>query len=170
MARTPLGRMLLDDGRIDELQLRAAMAHQQRWGGRIGQAIVHLGFASEQTVLGTLARQLGINYLALGEREIPAAIVRLVPARVIRERRAFPVALLSASSRGPLLVAVSDPGDLAALDEVAFACGMDVRPVLASSADIDRAIARHLDGLADGPGLDLPDDPGPMPLVSTWRN
>jgi hypothetical protein len=51
MARVRIGELLMRQGRIDELQLQSALAHQSRWGGRLGRAVVHLGFLDEATLL-----------------------------------------------------------------------------------------------------------------------
>jgi type IV pilus assembly protein PilB len=160
MARTPIGRLLVDQGRIDEVQLRSALAHQQKWGGKVGEAMVSLGFVTEGVVLAALARQHGVPVLVLGQRRIPPAILRLVPERLVRERRVLPLAILSGSRRGYLLVATGDPGDIRTLDDVAFASGMEVRAVLAGDADLEQAIERNLSGKPPPPrprAVDLPD-------------
>jgi type IV pilus assembly protein PilB len=160
MARVPIGKMLVEQGRIDDSQLKVALAHQRQWGGRVGEAMVCLGFLAEQELHHALARQHGVPYLTLGDRQVAPGVLRLLPERLIRQRKVFPLAVLSASRRGQLVVATADPGDIAALDEVAFASGMAVRVVLATAADIDRAIARHLDGAVAPPprpqAVDLP--------------
>lgn len=168
MARVRLGQMLLDEGCISEVQLKSAIAHQDRWNTRIGEALVALGYLSERTMLAALARQLGVPYVELGDRRIPRAVLNLVPLAIIRRRHLIPLGLLQqAHHRGPLLVAVSDPSDLGSLDEVAFAAGFPVKAVLASQADVDRTIDRHFEGLAAGKprALDLPPDPGPITLI-----
>src|SRR5574337_159501 len=121
--RVPIGELLVKQGRIDALQLQSALAHQRQWGGRLGRALVSLGFVSEP--------------------------VLLAPERLIRSRKVVPLELLSESKRGPLLVALSEPDNLSTLDEIAFATGMQVKPVLAAEADVDAAIARLL-GAAPG--------------------
>ncbi len=168
-SRLPIGQLLIQAGRIDGWQLQSALAHQRRWGGRLGEALVSLGFVSEPVLLAELSRQLGVPYLELGERYVPPAIVRLVPERLIRARKVFPIALATASRRGPLVVATSEPQNLTVLDEVTFASGMRVKPVLASARDIERAIDRHLGGL-DAPAslgaIELPREAlGPMCVV-----
>ena len=172
MARKPLGKMLLEEGRIDELQLRSALTHRERWGGRIGEALVAMGFVSEQVMLTALSRQLGVPVVELGRIRVPRAVVQLIPERLIRQRRAFPVVWLGTPPRGSLVVAFADPADLQAVDEVAFAAGVDVRPVLAGAQDLEQAIARHLDRQVDLPdAVELPADPGPMRLTgSYWGN
>jgi type IV pilus assembly protein PilB len=162
----------MEAGHINEAQLRSAMSHQDRWGSRIGESLVALGYVSEQMMLAALGRQLGVPHIVIGDRIVPRSIVQLVPEHLIRTRHVFPVALMSEHrNSGPLVLAVTDPADLGSLDDVAFACGLDVRPVLAGKADVDRAIDRHLDGLRDQrpSPIELPPDPGPMHLVARGR-
>jgi type IV pilus assembly protein PilB len=153
MARTPIGQLLREQGRIDEYQLSSALAHQRRWGGRIGEALVGLGFVPEPVLLAAVAGQLDVPYFQIGDREIPPDVIRIVPRPIVERLRILPVAVLPASRRGLLVVA--------------FACDMDVKPVLAGEADIGRAIQRHL---GSGPAeqlrpIDLPRDEGVMQVV-----
>ena len=172
MARSRIGELLVKDGRIDSTQLQSALAHQRRWGGRLGRAIVHLGFMQEPAVLEVVGRQLGVEVVEIGDRTIPAEVLRLVPERLVRERRVLPLARLAEGRRGPLVVALAEPGNLGVVDEIAFATGLQIRPVLASEADLERAIARNLDGIATPPpdgrfsdradAIDLPEDTNPL--------
>jgi len=160
--RLPIGEMLVGQGRIDGMQLSSALAYQRQWGGRLGHALVALGFVSEPVLLSAVGEQLGVPFVEIGSRIVPQAVLRLLPEKLLRRRRAFPLALLSESGRGPLLVALSDPGNLVYLDELSFAAGMKVKPALAAEADIDEAIARHLDRAGQAESLEpieLPDEP-----------
>lgn len=92
---------------------------------------------------------------------IPRSVWSLVPARIIRARLAFPVAVEGGSMGGRIVVAMADPSDLVALDEIAFASGRPVSPVPATPAEIRRAIAIHLDAKAPAAApapIDLPDE------------
>lgn len=169
MARVRIGELLVQRGQIDAVQLQSALAHQRRWGGRLGRAIVRLGFLREEELLDSVGRQIGVPVVSLSEREIPPQVLALVPPKLIRSRRALPIARLAEGRRGPLLVALADPADLRVQDEIAFATGLDVRPVLASEGELDLAIARHLDGAAPAhdrfagrkDAIDLPEDTSP---------
>ncbi len=171
--RVLIGQLLVASGLIEEMQLQSALAHQAQWGGRIGRAIVALGFLDEARILRAVGEQLGIPFVEIGNRMVPADVVKLLPEKVMRACHAFP--LESAGRRGPLVVALCDAGNLAFLDDISFAAGMPVRPVLATEADIGRAIVRHLGGEAPGAtepeAIELPEEPPgePMELVSGPR-
>jgi type IV pilus assembly protein PilB len=154
--RVPIGEMLLAQGRIDATQLGNALAHQRQWGGRLGQALVGLGYVTEPDLLRAIGQQLGVPFVEIGERYVPPAVLSLVPEKLMRERRVFPLAIASEARHGPLVVALSQPDNLPFLDDIAFACGMAVKPVLAAERDIDRALARHLDGVPPPP-IELPE-------------
>ncbi|HET8541834.1 MAG TPA: hypothetical protein VFL83_18295 [Anaeromyxobacter sp.] len=171
MARLRLGEMLVQRGCIDAVQLQSALAHQRRWGGRIGRSIVQLGFMKEQALLQNVGEQIGVPFVEIGDREIPRHVLALVPQKLVRTRKVLPIEQIGNGRRGPLVVALADPADLRTLDEVAFATGMAVRPVLAAEADLDRAIARLLDGVvvrrelgfgAREDAIELPEDSSPL--------
>lgn len=170
MARVRIGELLVNGGHIDAMQLDSALAHQRQWGGRIGQAIVRLGFLTEERMLQAVGSQLGAPFVVIGERTFPPSVVGLLPKKLIRARRALPLEKLSEHRRGPLVVAFADPADLVAMDEIAFVTGLDVKPVLAAEWDIEQAIARHLGDApaAPPPGaartreVELPADTSPL--------
>ncbi len=139
-----IGEMLLARGHIDQQQLASALAHQRQSGGRLGHSLVSLGFVTEPVFLSTLAVQLSVPFVVIGDRTVPQSVVGLVPEKLMRSRRFLPLGFSSKSKRGELLVALSQPDNLQLLDEIAFVTGRAVRPVLASEADIERALERHL--------------------------
>ncbi len=171
MARLRIGEMLVQRGCIDAVQLQSALAHQRRWGGRLGRSIVQLGFMKEPALLQNVGEQIGVPFYEIADRQIPRHVLALLPERLIRTRKVLPIERLGNGKRGPLVVALVDPSDLGTLDELAFATGMAVRPVLASEQDLDQAIARLLDGVVlrrDGgflgreDAIDLPEDTSPL--------
>jgi type IV pilus assembly protein PilB len=163
MVRKRIGELLVQSGTIDLSQLESALAHQQRWGGRLGRAFVHLGFLDERRLLAALGEQLGVACVSLWDRTIPRDVLALVSEKVARSRRVVPVARLREHRRGPLVVALVDPGDLPVIDELAFATGLDIRPVIASEAELDQAIARYYgDGEPTPTAIDLPEDTSPL--------
>ncbi len=170
MQKVPIGQMLVEGGHIDLRQLRAALDWQRRWGGRLGTALVHLGFLQEQDVFIALGRQFQMPVVLLGGRDVSPAILSLLPERTMREKQVLPLELLSENRRGPLLLAVSDPVDVATVDEVAFLTGKQVRVALAAAGDLREAIARNLASWRFQECLDLPPEPaGEMELVTPPR-
>ena len=174
MARARIGELLIAQGAIDALQLASALSYQQRWGGRLGRSLVAMGFVREDAMLATVGTQLGVPVFEVGDRDVPPAVLRLLPERVIRSRRVLPLGYLGAALGAAVVIATADPFDLPALDELAFTVGRSIRPVLAAEDDLDRAIARLLDGvILPRPGfwhrrdaLDLPaDDRRPLTLI-----
>ncbi len=143
-SRVPIGQYLLDAGRIEPDQLASALIRQRRQGGRLGEALVALGFLSERILLYELARKHGVLFIELGDRTVPQEILRLLPEKLIRTRRVLPLAIGHHGRRKTITVATADPQNLAILDEISFATGMVVRPVLVADRDLDRAIERNL--------------------------
>jgi hypothetical protein len=170
--RVPLGQLLKSEGLVGDVQLASALAHQRKWGCRIGQALLRLRLVDPDQLLAVAARQIGVPAVHIGDRVVPAEVLRRLPERLMVRRRVFPLEVLS-TARGPrLVVAFAAPDDLSIVDEVAFAAGIPVDPVLASEEDIDDAIARH--GLGGAPrqpeAIELPPEPDePMQLVGGIR-
>jgi hypothetical protein len=170
MKRVPIGQLLVQGGSIDTRQLRAGLEWQKRRGGRLGHALLHLGLVNETELLWALGRQFEIPIVDLSSRNVPVDVRLLVPQTIVEGRRVLPLELLCECRRGPLLVATSDPLDLQALDEVAFASGKLVRPVLATRSQLEMAIARYL-GRSQPAALDLPPEPlEEMDLVQGGRS
>ena len=144
-------QILVQAGLIDVFQLQSVLGYQRHWGGPVAQAVVDLGFAAEPAVMAAVAHHLGVPYWEIGERTVGPEIVRLVPEKLVRLRKVFPVSL-GPSRRGPLVLATADPLNLTVLDEVAFVTGKAVEPVLTSERDIQRAIERYLGSEGGPPG------------------
>jgi len=170
MARVRIGELLVQRGHIDGVQLQSALAYQRRWGGRLGRSIVDLGFMAERAVLDQLGEQMGVAVVEVGDRPVPPDVLALVPERLMRTRRVLPLERRTRHRRGPLVVALADPADLGVLDEISFATGLEVEPVLASESDLDHALARLLDGVVRRhlhpstreDAIELPEDTSPL--------
>ena len=144
MSRVRIGEMLVQQGRLEPTQLTAALAHQRQWGGRLGGAIVHLGFLRAPAILEALGEQLGMAFVHIGDRPIPPKVLALVPRKLAQVRRVIPLELVQEGRRYVAVVAVGDPVDLGVMDELEFVTGLKVRPVLAAEEDLDAALERHL--------------------------
>jgi type IV pilus assembly protein PilB len=144
MSRVRIGEMLVQQGRLHPSQLQVALAHQRQWGGRLGGAIVHLGFLGAPVLLEALGQQMGMPFVEIGDRIIPPKVLGLVPRKVAQARRVLPLELIPDGRRWVVVVAVGDPVDLSVMDELEFVTGLKVRPVLAAEEDLDRALERYL--------------------------
>lgn len=158
MKRVPIGQMLVEGGAIDAQQLRSALDWQRRRGGRLGSALVHLGMMGEMEVTRALGEQLGLPVIDLAIYSIDPDVLRIVSGRIVEVTRVLPLALLQETRRGPLVVATAEPQDVRALDEVAFASGKQVRPMLATKTQLDVAIAQLL-GRGRPEAVELPPEP-----------
>lgn len=139
-----LGEMLLSEGIIDEIQLRAALAHQAAWGGRLGSIFVRKGFVKETDMIAVIEKQLGLSCLPLEEFGTPDdEALDVVKENIARKFVIFPLTL-----DGKILeMATSDPTDLNTLDDLSFLLGVRIKPVLALESDILTAIDHYYNPL-----------------------
>jgi len=138
--RVPMGEILTSAGLITKRQLKKALAHQQ--AGRrkpLGTLLVDLGYASEEAIAQTVAAQLALPYVTLARESIRAGAVALIPLRVARRHACFPLNY----DDHALTVAMANPLDLVALEDVHKVSERHVRPCVASREDITRHIRIH---------------------------
>jgi type IV pilus assembly protein PilB len=131
-----LGDVLVQAGAITSDQLNQALAKQQAKKIPLGQALVELGFITEEKFLTSLASQLKIPYLDMQGVKISQEAIRKVQESVARKHKVIPIDI----ENGSLKLAMTDPLNIFAVDEVTIQSGMDVITVLAAESDIERAI------------------------------
>ena len=139
--RKRLGEILLEAGVIDGTQLQAALGHQRRWGGRIGQALIDLKMATEEQIVDTLAAKLGFQRIPVESVEFGPGLelaLRLVPHEFAERNQLLPYAADTAS----LWVAMADPTNMGVIDELAFRTGRNVKLSIAGDRELARAIRR----------------------------
>lgn len=139
-----LGEMLIEAGVIDDAQLQAALGHQRRWGGRLGQALVHLNLAPEADVVRALGRKFGFQSANLESLE-PYALgqaLALVPREVALRNHLLPMA----ADTTTITLAMSDPTNVAVIDEIGFRTGRRVMVRIAGEIAIADALKRHYPG------------------------
>lgn len=136
-----LGELLVQAGLIDEFQLRSALSHQQQWGGRLGKNLIELGLVSETRLVAFLAKHFRLPTIDFRKVRILPATVKLIPAEMAKKHHVMPLFQGEEDGKKFLAVAMSNPTDLLAIDEVEFASGNKVRPVVASDLAIANAIA-----------------------------
>ena len=134
-----LGELLLREKRITPVQLQEAMAHQRSSGGRLGLCLVKLGLVKDDEITQVLSRQYGVPAIALGSFELDPAIVGLVPVETAVKYLVIPVA----RSGSALTLAMADPTNVFAMDDIKFMTGLQIEPVVASEMALREAIARY---------------------------
>jgi len=136
--RRRLGDILIDAGMITRAQLEQALQEQKRSGERLGKVLIRLGFITEASILEVLEFQLGIPKVVLADYQLDPEVVRLVPERLARRYQAIPVRL----EGNRILVAMADPLNLLALDDMRLATGREIVPVIAAEGEIEAALSR----------------------------
>lgn len=153
-----LGEMLLEAGLIDQFQLDSALSMQRNLGGRIGSAVVKLGYLPEETILEILESQAKFARVSLADLEIPQQLMLLIPRERLLHRLVIPIELRQTGKEKTLRVAMTDPTNLKLIDELQFASGCRVLPVLASEDEIRRALEKNLpQEKPQAPPLEAPD-------------
>src|SRR5206468_39713 len=130
--------MLLSEGLITQAQLDAALKAQAERGLPIGQLLVELGAVTEAVLTGALARQLGLEFVDLAEYPIDRGAVALLPEAMARRLLALPVTW----AEDRLIVAMADPGNVLAVDDLRAVTGADVQVVVATRTQLSEAIDR----------------------------
>jgi len=134
-----LGDLLVERGVIDEHQLEKALALQKDRGGLIGELLVELGFAKEEDIAQSLTAQYGFPYLPLSNYDINAEIINIVPGRVSRQYLLVPIDKIGNN----LTIAMSNPLNVQAVEDVELLSGCSVQIFVATSSDIKKAIERY---------------------------
>src|SRR6266436_998365 len=134
-----LGDLLVADGLLTPAQLQKALGEQRGSTEKLGSILIKLGFINEEQLIGFLSRQYGVPSITLAQLEIDPAVLRLVPAPTARKYEVIPVRKMGNS----LAVAMADPTNVFALDDIAFMTNLQVLPLVASQTAIRKAIDRN---------------------------
>lgn len=140
LPRKMIGEVLFDLGLISGEQLQNALREQQESGKKLGRILVNKGVLSEQQLVEILEMMFGIPHVQLGKMNIEPELIILLPSQLIRLHKILPIA----KNAKVLTLAMADPFDQRAIDDVRMATGLDVVPMLASEKDIDIAIHQNL--------------------------
>jgi type IV pilus assembly protein PilB len=143
LSQLPLGQTLLSRGVVSQDQLNIALTEQRKFKQPLGKILVQLGFVTEATIRDTLSESLGQVSIDLSNTIIDAAALALVPKDIARRFHVLPVAL--DRDRNKLLLAVSDPANVVAIDQIRALIKEDIRieQVLARESDITIGIEQH---------------------------
>ncbi len=145
-----LGELLIEKRRITAAQLQEALAYKDANGGDLASALTRLGLVPAGEIAALRGAQYGVRSVDLSGFEIDPAVLELIPADTAREHGIVPLRRSGAN----LTVAITDPRNVAVLDEVRFRTGCAVEPLLASEAAVAEAIARYYDARQGTSGAD----------------
>ena len=134
-----LGEVLLERGVINHKQLEKALAHQQEHGGLIGQALIQLGFVTEEDVALALTAQYGFPYLPLDNYEIDGGLMEVIPEPLAIQYCLIPIDRIG----NALTLAMADPSNVKAIEEVELMTKCVVQTFVSTPSDINRAIAKY---------------------------
>jgi type IV pilus assembly protein PilB len=134
-----LGDLLLKAKLITQDQLEAALKLQREEGGKLGEALVRVGAVSESNITETLSQQFGVPSIDLTSFAIDPNVIKIVPGEVARKYGVLPVNKTGAT----LTIAMGDPTNVFAMDDIKFMTGYNVEPVVASEVALRKAIDKH---------------------------
>ena len=136
---TRLGELLVKSGKITPDQLEEALSAQQAEGGRVGTHLVKMGFIDDDDLVEFLSQRYGVPAINLGEVEVDESIISIIPAEVARKYTILPVSKAGAK----LTIAMVDPTNVFAMDDVKFMTGYNVEPVVASDSSLRASIDQY---------------------------
>jgi len=158
-----IGELLLREKLITTDQLKKAIDEQKKSGGRLGYNLTKLGYITEKDLTGFLSRQYGIPTIDLSTHEVDHEIVKLIPEDVAQKYQVIPVSRTGST----LVVAMADPSNIFAIDDIKFLTGYNVEPLVASDASIKTAIEKYYEASEMGglEGVLTEFDEGEMEVV-----
>jgi len=133
-----LGEILVKDSLISADQLKQALDYQKKNGGRLGTCLVKLGLVSDDDITAVLSRQYGVPSINLKFYEVDPAVIKLVPQETAVRYQIVPLSRVGST----LTIAMTDPTNVFAMDDIKFMTGFNVEPVVASETAIGEAITK----------------------------
>jgi type IV pilus assembly protein PilB len=140
-----LGEILIKEKIISSEQLKQALDHQKANGGRLGNSLVKLGFLSDDEVTAVLSRQYGVPSINLAYFEVDPGVIKLIHMETALKYQILPLSRVGSS----LTVAMVDPTNVFAMDDIKFMTGFNIEPVVASETAIMEAIKKHYGSVED---------------------
>jgi type IV pilus assembly protein PilB len=134
-----LGELLVRENLISLQQLQKAQEAQKVEGGKLGYQLTKLGYIEESQLTEFLSRQYGVPAINLAEFEIDADVIKLIPKEVAEKHQVVPVN----RAGGSLIVAMSDPSNIFAIDDIKFLTGYNIEVVVSAEASIQAAIDKY---------------------------
>jgi type IV pilus assembly protein PilB len=145
-----LGELLVKENLITADQLRQALDQQKSTGARLGTCLMKLGFISDDEITGVLSRQYGVPSINLKYYEVDASVIKLIPQDTAVRYQIVPLSRVGST----LTIAMTDPTNVFAMDDIKFMTGFNVEPVVASETAIAEAISKFYGETQSGEELD----------------
>ena len=136
MKRKRLGDLLIDTGWITELQLETALEVQKKGGKRLGKVLIDLNYVSEDAMIQVLEFQLGVPHVELSNMCVLPSVAALIPVALAERHQIIPIK----KNGKKITLAMVDPTNFFAIDDVRMVSGFDVEPVIATEKDVLQAI------------------------------
>ena len=130
-----LGEILVKESLISQDQLQKALDYQRANGGRLGTCLMKMGFISDDDITGVLSRQYGVPSINLKYYEVDPTVIKLIPQDTAMRYQMVPLSRVGST----LTIAMTDPTNVFAMDDIKFMTGFNVEPVVASEAAIARS-------------------------------
>jgi type IV pilus assembly protein PilB len=134
-----IGELLLKEKRITTVQLQEALNYQKSNGGKLGLNLIKLGFLKDEEITSLLSRQYGVPSINLSQFDVDPAIIKLIPTDTAQKYEIIPLSRSGAT----LTIAMTDPTNVFAMDDIKFMTGYNVEPVVASETAVAEAIQRY---------------------------
>ncbi len=134
-----IGELLLKEKRISPDQLQEALSYQKANGGKLGFNLVKMGFVKDEEITALLSKQYGVPSINLAQFEIDPAVIKLIPAETAQKYQIIPLSRAGAT----LTIAMTDPTNVFAMDDIKFMTGYNVEPVVASETAVSDSITRY---------------------------
>src|SRR6188474_2090872 len=143
-----IGDLLLKEKRITPAQLQEALSYQKTNGGKLGYNLVKLGFVKDEEITALLSKQYGVPSINLTQFEIDPGIIKLIPSETAQKYQIVPLSRSGAT----LTIAMTDPTNVFAMDDIKFMTGYNVEPVVASETAVVDAITKYYGKAASSNG------------------
>ena len=134
-----LGEILVRENLLSAQQLREALNYQHKHGGRLGYNLVKLGLISDDVITAVLSRQYGVPSVNLDLFNIEDSVIRLIPREVAQKYSVLPLSRVGST----LTLAMVDPTNVFAMDDIKFMTGLNIEPVVVSEASVNDAINKY---------------------------
>jgi type IV pilus assembly protein PilB len=134
-----IGELLLKEKRITPEQLQQALNHQKANGGKLGFNLIKMGLVKDEEITALLSKQYGVPSINLAQFQLDPAVIKLIPADTVQKYQIVPLSRSGAT----LTIAMTDPTNVFAMDDIKFMTGYNVEPVVASESSVLEAIQRY---------------------------